>query len=108
MNTTEGKRMTDFASAHAQNLAQAHVQAATDTATAVAQAATYAGASAALVGSQLSLPDWAAIVSMTVACLGFVLQLYLALYRERRDAIKVRPPDNVDVDVDDDPQEALQ
>jgi len=61
--------------------------AASDTTTglhnAVAQTATYGGAGAAVAVHQMSLPDWAALVSMTVAVLGFLLQLYLAFRKPR-------------------------
>jgi hypothetical protein len=81
--------MTDVTVTHAQTVAQAHGQAMTDVATTVAQTATYGGAGAAIMSSHLSLPDWAAIVSMTVAILGFCLQLWLAWRATRHDFIKV-------------------
>lgn len=71
--------------AEAARAAAAHAQPLVDMASAVAQTATLAGAGAAVTSNALSLPDWAAIVSMTVAVLGFLLQVYLAIRKMRSD-----------------------
>ena len=51
----------------------------------VASVANYGGAGTAVIVWGLSLPEWAAVVSMTVAVLGFGLQVYLAARVVRRD-----------------------
>ena len=83
--------MPDTAAAAAAAAAQAHAQAVTDSVTTVAQAATYGGAAGAVVASGLSLSQWAAIVSMTVAVLGFALQVYMASRKVRQDRF-ITPP----------------
>jgi len=97
MHALEGRKMSDVAAAHAQSVAQAHAQGVTDVVTTAAQAATYGGAGAAIVGSQMSLPDWAAVVSMCVAVLGFLLQVWLAVRKTRHEAfIEVKASEMVD------------
>ena len=61
-----------------------------DIANATAQAATYGGAVSAVASWHLSLPEWAALVSMTVAVLGFLLQVMLAIRVFYRDAHEAR------------------
>ena len=56
-----------------------------------AQAATLGGAGAAVVGHSMSVADWAVVVSMLVAVMGFIVQLALAArifirdYEERKE-----------------------
>lgn len=68
-------------------------------ATTVAAAANYGGATAAIVSHGLSLPEWASIVSMSVAVAGFLLQAFVTwrkIRHERRQDAVWRYSDPID------------
>jgi hypothetical protein len=56
----------------------------------VSSVALYGGAATSVASSHLSLPDWAAVISMTVAVLGFCIQLALAIRMFVRDRHEAR------------------
>lgn len=77
-------RMSDVTAAAARAAAD-HSKPMVDAVTAVAQTATYGGAASAVVSNAFSLSDWAALVSMSVAVLGFALQLLMAARKIRQE-----------------------
>ena len=76
-----------------------------------AQAATYTGAASAVAVSHLSLPEWAALVSMTVAVLGFLVQMALAVRvfaKDRQEAREERQAARAEREAQRDDREATR